>query len=106
MSIVFALFAAIVVNGDFEKGEGSDIFGWNLSKQGEKVWRIEPGAGLNGNRGLIWENTDPDLYALLKQEVKLEIGKRYRIQAQISTKIVKNPPGSHGAGVFIGEARV
>ena len=101
MNVLFALFAAIVVNGDFEKGEGSDIFGWNLSKQGEKVWRIEPGAGLNGNRGLIWENTDPDLYALLKQEVKLEIGKRYRIQAQISTKIVKNPPGSHGAGVFI-----
>lgn len=101
MSIVFALFAAVVVNGDFENGAGSDIPGWNLSKTAQKMWRIEPGAGLNGNRGLVWENSDPKLYAYPKQEVKLEFGKRYRIQAQITTKVVKEGAGSHGAGVFL-----
>ena len=101
MNVLFALFAAIVVNGDFENGAGADMPGWNLGKSSQKVWRIEPGAGLNGNRGLVWENSDPELYVYPKQEVKLEPGKRYRIQAQISTRIVKNPAGSKGAGVFI-----
>ena len=101
MNMLLALFAAIVVNGDFESGQGSDMPGWELHEKGRKIWRIEPGAGLNGNRGLVWENSDSKLYAFPKQEVKLEVGKRYRIQAQITTKVVKHEPGSHGAGVFL-----
>ena len=101
MSLFLLLFAAIVTNGDFENGEGADVPGWPFTENDRKVWRVDPGAGLNGNRGLVWECRDPDLYAFPKQEVKLEHGKRYRIEAQITTKVVKNGPGSHGAGVCL-----
>jgi hypothetical protein len=36
MNFLFALFAAIVVNGDFESGKGTDVPGWPLSKEGKK----------------------------------------------------------------------
>ena len=101
MNFLFALFAAIVVNGDFESGKGTDVPGWPLSKDGKKAWSVRPGAGLNGNRGLVWENSDRELYTFPKQEVKLEAGKRYKIEAHITTRVVKNGPGAHGAGVCL-----
>ena len=101
MNFLFAVFAAIVVNGDFESGKGTDVPGWPLSKEGKKAWSVRPGAGLNGNRGFVWENADPGLYTFPKQEVKLEAGKRYRVEAHITTKVAKNGSGAHGAGVCL-----
>ena len=56
MNLILAAMVALpLVNCDFESGTGSDITGWKLNEAGRRIWRVERGAGVNGNGGLVWE---------------------------------------------------
>lgn len=97
-------YAALVVNGDFENGEGTDLAGWRLKGRGEveSPWRIERGAGVNGNRGLVWESADTNDYVFPLQTIRLDPGRRYRVEADIRTSLTGELGRvSHGAGAFM-----
>ena len=87
MMILATVLAALVVNGDFEHGSGSEVDGWSLTKTGRQLWRVEPGAGVNGNRGLVWESATTNRYSFPVQEIRFTPGKRYRFEAQIKTEL-------------------
>ena len=101
MILFFAMMLASLLNGDFESGQGADIPHWKLSGAARKMWRVEPGAGVNGNRGLVWECAHTNIYAFPTQRIELKPGRRYRISAQVKTNIRKIGSGSYGAGVFL-----
>ena len=101
MILLAAMVAVSLVNGDFESGNGSDIPGWKLSNDGRKIWRVEAGAGVNGNRGLVWECAHTNIYAFPTQRIQVKPGRRYRIVAQVKTAMRKIGSGSYGAGVFL-----
>lgn len=102
MNLILAAMVSLpLVNCDFESGTGSDITGWRLNEAGRRIWRVERGAGVNGNGGLVWECATTNIYAYPSQRVTLEPGRRYRIAAQVKTAVEKIGSGSYGAGVFL-----
>ena len=60
--------AELVRNGTFDERGG-----W--SPDG-KMFRIDARCGQNGTGGLAWENSDPRMYRLVSQSLKLEQGRR------------------------------
>ena len=62
---------AVAVNLGFERGDK----GWLINKP---TWRIEDGAGRQGSKGLVWENSNPESYSFPAQRVVLEGGGVYR----------------------------
>ncbi len=56
------------------------------------LWRIEDGAGRNGSKGLVWENSDPKRYLFPRYALALEAGGIYRYGAWV--KVDSRPGGS------------
>jgi len=66
-----ALSSASIANLGFENGGAH----WRVPRP---TWRVEDGAGRKGSKGLVWENSNPDVYSFPAQCVTLEGGGIYR----------------------------
>lgn len=66
-----ALASDVIANAGFEDGATH----WRVPCP---TWRVEDGAGRNGSKGLVWENSDPNAYSFPAQRVVLEGGGVYR----------------------------
>ena len=78
---IFALLATWVVvaqnlvkNPGFEEG----ATGWGYAAE---CGMVEAGTGRNGSAGYLYRRTDPSDYHILRQDIKLEPGRRYRFTA-------------------------
>ena len=56
LTIVFAVRGELVKNGGFEEGTAQKAMGWSLAP----CYSIQDGAGMNGNRGLVFTNDVPN----------------------------------------------
>lgn len=62
-------------NGSFEEGAKDSADSWGKVK----YYRVEKGAGMNGTRGLVFENhDDKDFYRYPSQKVEFKTGQRYQ----------------------------
>ena len=88
--------AEMVRNGTFDERGG-----W--SPDG-KMFRIDARCGQNGTGGLAWENSDPRIYRLVSQSLKLEQGRRYRYSCRVKTENLVStlPSGKRGAHMCVG----
>ena len=90
----------LVVNGDFEAGEGLVAPGWTLPTNGQ--WTVRRGGGLNGNGGLVWRSDAPapkGVYPV--QELKFRVGARYSVEAFIRTDLKSDCHVRPGATVYL-----
>lgn len=84
---------AVVSNADFEGGAA----GWRL----KPAYAVQPGAGMNGSAGLVYDNADANLpYAFPTQAISLEPGETYRFSAWIRTEDIV-PGKGNGAALAI-----
>ena len=90
-----------VQNGDFERGGGTDFAGWSATGSDAAVWRIEPGVGLNGNRGLVWRSEKVVSSNSFGQDVAFRPGCRYIVEGYVKTDLKKPASGPNGAGVCL-----
>lgn len=66
--------AEFVANGSFESVQDGKLVGWELPAH----YRIAEHEGMNGTRGVVYENTtDAEYYSFPAVKVDLEPGKRY-----------------------------
>ena len=63
-------------NTGFEDGKK----GWRVPST---LWRIEEGAGRNGSKCLVWENSDPEGYHFPQQKLAVDAGGIYRYGAWV-----------------------
>ena len=80
-AVAFSCLAAdslptIPVNTGFEEGTTD----WRIPGA---LWRIEEGAGRNGSKCLVWENSDPKRYLFPRHTIALEAGGIYRYGAWV-----------------------
>ena len=80
-AVAFSCLAAdslptIPVNTGFEEGTTD----WRIPGA---LWRIEEGAGRNGSKCLVWENSDPKRYLFPLHTIALEAGGIYRYGAWV-----------------------
>ena len=75
--------AELLANGSFEAGGGGAATGWSLPAR----WRVENGVGMNGTRGVVFENEDaPDDYQFPSAPVPFEAGMRYEYSVWARTE--------------------
>ena len=82
---VCASFGAeeLLKNGSFEDVVDGRTPGWSVGRH----WSFEAGCGMNGTRGLAFENTDEkDFYEYPSQAVPFETGKRYHYSVMVKTE--------------------
>lgn len=73
----------LLANGSFEEGTGDGAAGWTLPEH----WRAEKNAGMNGSRGVAFENADDkDYYKFPSMPVELEAEKRYEYSVWAKTE--------------------
>jgi hypothetical protein len=87
VSVFFALCvnsANLVRNPGFEEiaPDGGPL-AWNEVKP---VYRIEDGAGRNGSRGLLFDNSDPGFYRFPGQKIEMQPGSLYRFSVWVRTE--------------------
>ncbi len=104
MMTTFALSSAqnLVKNPGFEEGTAE----W---KYAAECGEVVAGAGRDGSAGFIYRRTDPADYHILRQDVELEPGRRYRFSAWARPADAETPVGNIGIilefskdGVFLG----
>ena len=70
-------------NGSFEDVCDGKTVGWQIGRH----WRFADGCGMNGTRGLAFENLDEkDFYEYPSQGVAFEKGTRYQFSAMVRTE--------------------
>ncbi len=109
MNLLFACLAQLaataqnlVKNSGFEEGTA----GWNYASEcGEVV----DGVGRNGSKGFVYRRTDVSDYHILRQDIKLQPGRRYSFSAWARPADAKTPFSNIGIilefskdGVFLG----
>lgn len=69
-----------VVNSDFEKFDRNGVAdGWSPAS----CWHVEPGAGVSGSAGYVYESKDGLARDRPTQRIPLKPGCRYRVTAQV-----------------------
>ena len=77
----------LVANGSFEDGDEGVAAGWRLPER----WRVEEGAGMNGTRGVAFENLDDaDYYKFPSAPVPFAEGMRYEYSVRARTEGLEN----------------
>ena len=72
----------LLPNGSFEEGTGNGAAGWSMPTR----WRAAKNAGMNGSRGIAFENADDrSYYKFPSASVPLEAGKRYEYSVWAKT---------------------
>ena len=86
LTIVFAVRGELVKNGGFEEGTAQKAMGWSLAP----CYSIQDGAGMNGNRGLVFTNDVPNRkVGFCAQTIKIKPGFAYRFSGWAKTEDVK-----------------
>ena len=81
-----AVGAELVKNGGFDTGGAGQADSWWLPPH----FRIEDNGGLNGNRGLAWENADPKMNGeWVDQRIKVRPGVAYRMSCWARCEDIK-----------------
>ena len=90
-----------IENHDFEKfGTNGVAVGWTPAS----CWHVEPGAGVSGSAGYVYESKDGMDRGRPTQRVKLEPGRHYRVTAQViadGLKVSRTDSRSLGATVLV-----
>ena len=77
----------LLANGSFEAGGEGVAAGWRLPAH----WRVEDGAGMNGTRGIAFENLDDaGYYNFPLAPIPFEEGMRYEYSAWTRTEGLEN----------------
>ena len=77
----------LLANGSFEAGGDGVAAGWRLPAH----WRVEDGAGMNGTRGIAFENLDDaGYYKFPLAPIPFEEGMRYEYSAWTRTEGLEN----------------
>ena len=86
LTIVFAVRGELVKNGGFEEGTAQKAMGWSLAP----CYSIQDGAGMNGNRGLVFTNDVPNRkVGFCAQAIRIKPGFAYRFSGWAKTEDVK-----------------
>ena len=98
---VFAIYAEtgvnVVDNGDFEKfSAGKRVTRWTYGRG----WHAAADVGVGGSRALVYENSDPEFSSTPRQNVTLEIGRTYAIEADVLIEGTLKGPHGKGASVY------
>ena len=89
--------ANVIENGRFEKFSGGKrATRWAYGRG----WLAAEGVGVGGSRALVYENADPELSSTPRQNVELEKGRTYAIEADILIDGTLNGPHGKGASVY------
>jgi len=87
----------VLSNGGFEKfSSGRHAIRWSYGRG----WRAVEGAGVKGSRALVYENADPDSSSTSRQNVDLEKGRTYALEADIRIDGTLKGPYGKGANVY------
>ena len=86
LTIAFASWGELVRNGGFEEGTPQKVLGWTLAP----CYFVQDGAGMNGNRGLVFTNDVPNRkVGFCAQSFKLKPGIAYRFSCWAKTENIK-----------------
>ena len=89
--------ANVLDNGGFEKFSGGRrVTCWSYGRG----WHAAEGVGVNGSRALVYENADPEFSSTPRQNVELEKGRTYAIEADILIDGTLKGPYGKGASVY------
>ncbi len=87
----------VLGNGGFEKFSGGRrATRWSYGRG----WRAVEGEGVKGSRAMVYENADPEFSSTPRQNVELEKGRTYAIEADILIDGTLNGPYGKGANVY------
>ena len=87
----------VLGNGGFEKFSGGRrATRWSYGRG----WRAVEGEGVKGSRALVYENADPDVSSTPRQNVELEKGRTYALEADILIDGTLKGPHGKGASVY------
>ena len=87
----------VLSNGGFEKFSGGRrAIRWSYGRG----WRAVEGEGVKGSRALVYENADPDFSSTPRQNVELEKGRTYALEADILIDGTLKGPYGKGASVY------
>ena len=88
----------VLGNGGFEKFSGGRrATRWSYGRG----WRAAEGEGVKGSRALVYENADPDFSSAPRQNVELEKGRTYALEADILIDGSLKGPYGKGANVYV-----
>lgn len=86
----------VLVNGGFEDiSDNGKPKGWACGRE----WRVAEREGVDGSRALVYDNADPGKPSTPRQNVQLEKGRTYAIEADI--RIDGTLKGPYGKGVCV-----
>ena len=84
--LAFAACGELIRNGGFEEGTAQKAMGWSLAP----CYSVQDGAGMNGNRGLVFTNDVANRKAdFCAQTVKLKPGFAYRFSCWAKTENIE-----------------
>ena len=87
----------VIDNGGFEKFSGGKrVTRWAYGRG----WLAAEGVGVDGSRALVYENSDPEFSSTPRQNVELEKGRTYAIEADILIDGTLKGPHGNGASVY------
>jgi len=87
----------VLGNGGFEKFSGGRrATRWSYGRG----WRAVEGEGVKGSRALVYENADPEFSSTPRQNVELEKGRTYALEADILIDGTLKGPYGKGASVY------
>ena len=96
-AVVAETGANVIDNGGFEKlSGGRRATCWSYGRG----WRAAEGDGFKGSRALVYENSDPEFSSTPRQNVELEKGRTYSIEADILVEGTLKGPHDKGASVY------